>query len=117
MVAWPASLPQSPLLRGFLETAPDGILRTSMDTGPAKTRRRFTAAVRPFKYPLLLTTDQVETLDVFFEDTLASGALSFTHVHPRTTVASTFRITNKPQYTPVSGSKWTTSLDLELLPS
>lgn len=117
MVAWPASLPQSPLLRGFVETAPDGLLRTAMDTGPAKTRRRFTAAVRPVKYPLLLTTAQTETLDDFFVNTLASGALSFTHIHPRTTLAATYRIIGKPQYIPVSGSKWTTILDLEILPT
>ncbi|QLH37711.1 MAG: hypothetical protein HWD60_00095 [Defluviicoccus sp.] len=40
---WPSSLPQKPLVDGFSETAPNLVVRSPMDVGPAKVRRRATA--------------------------------------------------------------------------
>ena len=48
MTSWPATLPVSPLLDGFIETVPETIIRTDMDQGPAKTRQRTTAGVAIF---------------------------------------------------------------------
>ncbi len=43
---WPPSLPQRPLAQGFSEQAPDTLIRTQMEAGPPKVRRRFTAGIR-----------------------------------------------------------------------
>jgi len=116
MVAWPASLPQSPLIAGFEEDVPETALRTEMDAGPAKLRRRFTASVRPIKYPLILTETQVATLDTFYVTTMQAGTLPFTHTHPRTGAAINARFTKAPKYQPFKDDLWTTILEWEILP-
>ena len=114
MAAWPATLPQSPLVEGYSEETPDLVVRTSMDEGPAKIRRRFTANVRNITHNYLLTQAQVATLDTFFVTTLAGGALTFTFINPRTAATDTYRFRSQPTYVPVSGSLWRTRLDLEI---
>ena len=44
---WPASLPRYLLHPQFSETAPNLVIRTTMDAVPAEVRRHFTAGVRP----------------------------------------------------------------------
>lgn len=116
MPVWPATLPQYPLQEGFKETAPNTVTRTEMDAGPAKLRRRFTAAPRPFTLNLDLTETQAETLDAFYLTTLEGGSLSFDWLHPRTKQTATFRFLSPPDYTPSGGLYWTATVNLELMP-
>ena len=113
---WPAELPQLVLQSGFGETFGDGALRSSMDTGPAKSRPRFTAAPRPVTARQTLTDSQAEILDAFYHTTLAMGALSFGWVHPRTQAVATLRFTAPPRLQPAGGLYWTADYALEVLP-
>ncbi len=83
MPTWPTSLPQFVLTRNYKETAPDLVIRTQMDAGPAKVRRRFTAGVRPMEAMLVLTEDQLIVLDNFYLSDCQGGALSFTWTYQR----------------------------------
>lgn len=119
MVAWPASLPQKPLAEGFAEQMRKMGLRSAMDAGPAKQRRRFTAAVRTLKLRLRLTPAQVAALDTFWETDTAGGSLSFTWVHPRTGAGVTMRFIadQPPDVQPVNrGLQYIASFDVEILP-
>ncbi len=118
MPAWPATLPDEPLLAGYRERAPKTALRTEMDAGPAKQRNRFTAGVRPFGFTMDLTRAQVDTLDAFFITTLEGGTLAFDWTHPRTLAAVSFRFVaiETPEYTAVSQQDWRARLKLEILP-
>ena len=78
MPVWPAALPQDFQIDGYGETLPDVTIRTKMDAGPAKVRRRFTANVRPIKCKLKVTDTQYVALASFFQNDCAGGALSFT---------------------------------------
>lgn len=113
---WPVSLPQRPLIRKLQEVAPELRLRTNMDAGPAKMRRRFQAGVRPFVVSMVLTGAQVETLDAFFGTTLQGGTLRFDFTHPRTGVTGEFRFVEPPQYSGVSPGTYEASMQLELMP-
>ncbi len=114
---WPATLPQEPLAQGYAERAPDTVIRTQMEAGPPKVRRRFTAGVRSIECRLRLIPAQVDTLDAFFNTTVAGGALPFDWKHPRTGTAVTFRFVEPPSYAPVArGALWQASLRLEVLP-
>ncbi len=114
---WPLSLPQRPLAQGFNERAPDTAIRTQMEAGAAKVRRRFTAGIRTMDMQLRLSADQVATLDAFHDSTLHGGSLRFDWVHPRTGVAMTYRFVEQPSYAPVArGRLWTATLKLEVLP-
>lgn len=113
---WPASLPQD-VERPYQETLADNTVTTPMEIGPAKKRRRSTAGVSTLSATVQLTTAQTETLQTFFEDTLAGGALRFDWTHPRTQVAAVFRFAKPPQISHVSGPNWQARLELEVLPS
>ncbi|MDH3997701.1 MAG: hypothetical protein OET90_02575 [Desulfuromonadales bacterium] len=117
-ILWPVTLPQKPLRRGFSESAPKQLLRTQMDVGPAKIRRRFTAAVRPFAIILKLTSAQVQIFDDFYNEDCAAGSLPFSWTHPRTGAAATFRFAGDepPSYVPGGGDWWTITFNLELMP-
>jgi hypothetical protein len=114
---WPLSLPQRPLAQGYNEQAPNTVIRTQMEAGPPKVRRRFTAGIRILGLQLQLTAEQVETLDGFHDATLQGGALAFDWVHPRTGLAMTCRFAEPPSYVPIArGRLWTATIKLEILP-
>ena len=90
-----------------------------MDAGPAKQRRRFTAAVRTLKMRLRLSPAQATALNTFWETDTAGGALSFTWVHPPTGQAATMRfIANQPpDLQPINrGMQYVASFNVEILP-
>lgn len=120
MSVWPGSLPQSPLLSGFTETTPNLVLRTQMDAGPPKQRRRFTAGVRPFTISMLMTADQVDIFDDFFMNTCEGGALSFLFPDPRTGSDSSanayFRFVGQAKYKSVTPELFEVEFNLERMP-
>lgn len=113
--AWPGTLPQTPLLEGYTESLPNQVIRSQMETGPAKVRRRFTAAIKPFTVNLLMTLAQTVTLETFYETTLNGGVDQFTWLHPRTTDAITFRFVSPPVFV-TRGVLFGVVLQLESLP-
>ena len=114
---WPPFLPDRPLAQGYSERGPETALRTEMDAGPSKMRRRFTAGVRRIDVQVRLTAAQVETLDSFYHSSLSGGSFPFDCAHPRTGSEVTFRFVEPPSYTPIArGQLWTATLILEVLP-
>ncbi len=113
---WPASLPQKFLQQGYREGFADVLLRTRMDAGPDKVRRRFTAAPRPVRGTMAMTGAQVATLESFFDTTLQGGALPFDWTHPRTGAAVTCRFIEPPEVLAKSTDRYRVSLVLEVLP-
>lgn len=116
MANWPVTLPQSVLQEGFGETLPDTSVRTAMDAGPPKVRRRTTAAVRPISAAIVVDATQASTLETFYLDTLKGGALPFDMVDPRTGVTASFMFAAPPAYVPLSGTHWRVSLSMERQP-
>jgi hypothetical protein len=115
-IVWPALLPQSPLVSGYNEKLPNTIIRTQMDNGVAKTRRRFTATVRPMSISFTMTPSQVALLDTFYNDTTKGGSLRFEWTHPRTGVTKEFRFVNPPEINGARGNNYSVSISLEQMP-
>lgn len=113
---WPASLPQNPQLMGFQESGAGATVRTQMDAGPAKVRRRFTIEVRNISLALVMTTAQVATFDTFWTSTISYGALAFDWVDFRTLAAQTYRIASRPAYTALGNGYWRVEFMLETVP-
>jgi len=129
--AWPSSLPQNQFI-GVADERQKGALRTAMDAGPAKQRRRFSAAVRTITCPVEMSSAQKAVFDTFFITTLAEGALPFTWTDPNTDATQNFRFIAPPKFTlDVGGAPavvappgdpmaqrrlWKASLPLEILP-
>jgi hypothetical protein len=114
---WPPSLPQAPQ-KGYTEDIGVNVLRTPMDQGPAKMRKR---GKRPdvLNVSFLLTSAQVETLKTFVTEILG-GVARFGFTHPRTNTQVETRIVPqdsvfyKLQY--VAPGYYTASMQFEILP-
>ena len=117
MPSWPSDLPQKPLVQGFSETAPTLAVRSPMDVGPAKVRRRATAGVTQLKCAFRLSAAQRASLLTFWETPLAGGALSYSWTHPISGAAITCRIVEPPGFTPAAGGvSWVATVTVEILP-
>lgn len=115
-VAWPAGLPQYVLVSGYTETAPNNTIRTEMAAGPAKLRRRSTAAVRTISCQLRLSYAQRDVLDGFYLTDTASGSVPFDWVHPVTRAAVTMRFVEPPSLAAdAAGRHFIASLKLEIM--
>ena len=115
--AWPLTLPQNLELEGFEETAPNTIISTQMETGAPKRRQRYTAAIRPIKGSVFLTSrQQRQDLDDFFCNTLAGGSLPFTWAHPITLDSVTMAFSSQPKYSVLGVNNFRATLALEIRP-
>lgn len=115
MAIWPATLP-APALNTFRETPPKNTIRTEMDAGPPKVRRRTTANVRPVSFTLKLSKAQLAVLDSFFVDDTFSGAEPFQFEHPRTLEMVQATFAQEPSYSEQDGVIWNADISLEILP-
>lgn len=115
--AWPASLPQLVLVDGFSEGLGDGRLRSSMDTGPAKVRRRSSAMPRPLQGRVLMTSAQLDVLRAFVDDDLIGGSLPFSFPDPITRASILVRFLGSlPGWSARGPDAYDVALDLEVLP-
>lgn len=115
MSYWPVALPQSPLSSSYGEDWQDGAIRSQMDTGPAKVRRRFTALVKTYSVAFVLTDRQVEILMEFWEETCTMGTLTFTWQDPRTQDPATVRFASRPGISHDNGM-FRVQFQIEVLP-
>lgn len=115
MSTWPATLPQRPLVDGWSEAFADTGIRTSMDVGPAKTRRRTSAGEKKYEVSFYMTSAQVDILETFYSTNLASGTIEFTWNHPRTGNSESWRFTGPPE-TISKGIGYIASFGLEQMP-
>ena len=116
MPTWPPSVPDAILVDGYGERPPKNSLRTQMDAGPAKVRRRSRAGARPISGAVKMRGEQLEAFDAWFRETLADGTLRFDWIHPRTRQAVSMRFSEEPDYKPSEGAWWSVSMKLEVLP-
>lgn len=116
MATWPSTLPQDFIEAEWRESPPDNLIRSSMDVGPDKVRRRSTSNPRPVSARMIMTTAQVATFETFYITTLISGSLTFDIDHPRTETEVEMRFVTPPEYTPAGGGYWWVDMQLEILP-
>nr|BDD44768.1 hypothetical protein 1 [bacterium] len=83
MPSWPGTLPDSFEHDSYRFIKGSGVIRTSMDTGPPKIRRRFTATYDRHGGVMVMTKTLYEgDFLTFFETTIAHGSLTFTFPDP-----------------------------------
>jgi hypothetical protein len=107
------ALPIYPNQEGFAENPKQGLLRSTVDAGPEKVRRRYTAISTIYSIQYALTYNQKQVLDYFYKYVAKQGALRFNWTHPiGYTVEARFQ--EPPQYTPRE-NEITATLQLEVL--
>lgn len=82
MPFWPLAIPQAPQRDGWSDTAPDQLLRSDMESGPAKVRRRGTAKPHVAQATYVMDDAEAAIFEEFALETLAGGALAFDWWHP-----------------------------------
>lgn len=121
-VLWPAGLPQAPQVARYSEVDQERTVRTAMDVGPAKVRRRATAAIETCQVELRLTRAQVATLKTFFRDSVLAGAIAFQWKHHETGNQVDYRFVGPPTFSPAAPRQttgtefWTATFTLEAMP-
>jgi len=115
---WPLTLPQKPNTN-YSESSGVLIIRSPMDAGPAKARRR---GIRPDPMQLTfdMSSEQVNTLESFVKDTL-KGVTRFGFPHPRTEEIVEVRFIPQSDGAIYSigyllPNRWSVSFQLEVLP-
>lgn len=104
MPVWPVTLPEYVLESGYNEQFPKNTVETEMESGPMKTRRRFTKIFRRFQVSMIMTPEQAATFEEFYFSTCGSGTIAFDWLHPRTRDPMSMRFTNPPPvYQPMNG--------------
>jgi hypothetical protein len=117
MASWPGTLPDFVTVDGFQETMPSNVIRTGMDVGPPKLRRRATSAPRLINCTQIMTGSQITDLETFYITTLVGGTQQFTWKNPRTAGAvTTMRFVDPPSYSSAGGgSYYQVNYKLEIL--
>lgn len=114
---WPNTLPLPIADNTASYAGPSNSVRTEMDAGIAKVRRRFTKVAEPFSCTLKLNTAQWAALEDFYDTTL-QAVLPFDWKDFRRNTTATYRFIKKPdaQFIQNSVDRWLVTLQLEKLP-
>lgn len=104
-------------MEGNSDSMPDGRIKSATDTGPGKSRRRTSSAVRKFSGRMYMSTEQLQTLQDFVQITLLGGSLPMLFPDPITGLQILARFgDNLPNWINVSGDLYDVALQLEGLP-
>ena len=114
---WPSSVP-APLFENVNYSSEPNIIRTQMDAGVAKVRRRFTSAPEIVTFRMLCTPAQVQTLSDFaaitLKDVLPFDWREFRKPNDPDTLV-TYRFRERPKFSPAGPNLWYADIELDLL--
>ena len=117
MAVWPASLPQSFQGGGdYQETPENTVLRSAMDAGVIKVRRRQTRAMSRMSGTMYLTAVQAGDFITFFQDTVKGGSIAFTGSLGRSGLNQLYQFVEEPTLSHVGGDTYSISMTLLVLP-
>jgi hypothetical protein len=102
-IYWPAGLPVTLLMEGLSAKPKSNVIRTTMDAGPQKARRRYTASTKTFTGRILLNAEQRALFEQFYHTALADGVLRFNFTNPQTLEIQEFRFTEDYTETSLDG--------------
>lgn len=116
--SWPSGLPQILLRDGFSETSPDNRLRSEVDVGPARLRRRASRAPSALQGQIAISREDLETLlKPFIADDTAGGVLPFYFPSPADGSPLLCRFASElPSWTYAVPGFVKVSLQLEVMP-
>jgi hypothetical protein len=93
-ITWPTTLPDC--AESWEEQAVPVTIRTSMDVGPPKVRRRYTRTMRNVRVGFTMTHAEAMALREFFEVDTQGGVLEHAFRHPFNNAIESFRFVEPP---------------------
>lgn len=113
---WPPTISEAFTSDAFTEEPQDVTIRSSMETGPAKVRRRFINPSKTYTCDIILrNASEYQTLTDFYYITCQGGTDTIQMPHPITGAMATFRFASPINYAAL-GIAWKASFKLEALP-
>lgn len=114
---WPGTLPAEWGNESQRSRADSNVIRTQVDAGPPKMRRRSTADFILTAFTLVLTTAEKGALDTFYVTTLLRTLpFDWTDYSAVALPTKTFRFVRAPAYVHIGAGLWRAVLELEQLP-
>ena len=114
VIFWPDFLPSDFLADGLSIQPQNNVIRTTMDAGPKKARRRYTARTINFIGKQRFDEFELDAFKQFFHTVLADGVLRFNFTDPINNQLAEFRFTEN--YTVIEiGGLYEITLPLERL--
>ncbi len=119
--SYPSTLPQT----GFMPLTDErqaNTIRTQMDSGLSKTRKRYTGVVRRITMAMVLDGDERKIFDTFYGTTINEGADRFMWTDPVNDASVHMRFTEPVTWSLLVGSGdtdkkvWQGTYKLEILP-
>ena len=118
MATWPLSLPQAFEGDGSYQEIPeDTVLRTTMDVGIVKLRRRQTRSVSQVAGKVIMTGPQVSTFMTFFNDTTRGGSISFNGLRGRIGLNQNYQFVESPTINHLGADIYEVTMKLLVLPT
>ena len=116
MAVWPISLQEFVNRDTFDYQIGDTRIKSQLDIGPEKVRRRMTKSVDKMSATIWVTGAQYTTLYNFFDVTVNGGVDPFDFTHPITGATLSVRFVDPPRYRPVGFDIYEASISLEVMP-
>jgi hypothetical protein len=113
-IYWPETLPNGLLAEGFSKRPQSNVIRTRMDAGPSKARRRYTARAVNFNGKQIFDKQELFVFENFYRTELADGALRFMFEDSITGDIGEFRFTADYDVVSIEGL-YEVQMSLELL--
>jgi len=113
-ITWPNLLPTTLLIDGLSKQPQGNVIRTTMDAGPKKARRRYTARTVKFSGKQIFDGAELAVFEQFYQNVLADGVLRFNFTDPTTLETGEFRFTTDYTVSTVDGL-FDVSMSLERL--
>lgn len=114
--SWPITLQQLLSEANFGYEISDTAVRTDMDVGPQKVRRRFTRPVNFLTGSIYLTIAQYSIFYTFYNTTLNGGVLPFEFLHPVTKELKEWRFKGGARVSSIGGGNFVVEFTWEELP-
>ena len=115
-VPWPSQLQQNLLEPSFNFKYGDSRLRTNMDVGLAKVRRRSTREIDTASGSIHLKYADYMTFKNFYKTSINGGVTPFDIIHPIEQVTATFRFVSAPTIRSIGGGVFEVSMEWEEMP-
>jgi hypothetical protein len=114
--AWPGTLPSFLESDGFDYKMGNNAIRTDMEVGLAKMRKRYTKQIDTLTSTMKIDRTQYSVLNTFYQTTLNGGVLPFNFTDPLTLVTSDYRFTGSPTIKALGGNYFAATFGWEKLP-
>lgn len=115
--SWPTDIPSCPLLDSVqVQQTAEAPIRTEMNAGTTRARRKFSLRVARVSFPIVMKNDEVVNFRLFHERTLGDGAARFTIpiLFAGARVIRTAQFAEQPSYEPAGSGRTKVNISLRV---